>query len=326
MKKITTLGAVLALLLFANNANAKIWRVNNITGINANYTDVNTAINAGTTLAGDTIHIEPSPASYGNISVSKRVVIIGNGYFLTGTGSNAGLQANTNTSYANYFDFLAGSRGSVVEGMQASVIYLEEHQITVKRNNITSWTYIYPGCDSCYIQQNCFSGVYYSGAPVANRIVVTNNVFATYGYGIYWPSTVSGVIENNTFVYYSYMQVWNAQIDNNVYAGGSVQLNNNVFFNNICESTEFPAGNSNQQNIVMTNVWLGTGSSDGQYFLKAGSPALGTGYGGVDIGFTGGTNPYKLSGIVDVPTIYQLTVPPTGTSTINVTISTRSNN
>src|SRR4051812_48353519 len=102
MKKITTLATVLLFLLCTNSTYAKIWRVNNITGINANYTDVNTAINAGTTQAGDTIHIEPSTTSYGNVSVSKRVVIIGNGYFLTGTGSNTGLQANTNTSYANY--------------------------------------------------------------------------------------------------------------------------------------------------------------------------------------------------------------------------------
>lgn len=327
MKKITTLGALIALLFLANQAQAKIWRVNNTVGINANYTDIATAINSGTTLPGDTIHIEPSVSGYNaNITVTKRVVIIGNGYLLGGTGANTGLQANTTTSSTGYFVFDAGSRGSVIEGMQMSSCYLYEHQITVKRNNIQGWLYLATGCDSDYIQQNYFYGIYYTGNPTANRIVVTNNIFSASGYGIYWPSTVSGIVENNTFLYYTYFTIWNAQVDNNIFAGGSMTLNNCVFFNNICEATEFPAGNGNQQNIAMSSVWLGTGSNDGQYFLKPGSPALGTGYGGVDIGATGGPNPYKISGIPDVPSIYQLTVPPTGTSTINVTISTRSNN
>ena len=325
MKKITTIITVLLFFLFTNSTYAKIWRVNNITGINANYTDVNTAINAGTTLAGDTIHIEPSPTSYGNITVNKRLVFIGNGYLLSGTGGNAGLQSNTNTSTSASFDFVAGSRGSIVEGMSISVVYLEDHQLTVRRNSV-SYVYLYSTCDSCNIQQNYVFYVVNNTAVTASRIVITNNLFQGSGYGIGLPSTVSAIIENNTFPTGSYLNVWGSQVDNNIFGSGTVTLNNSVAFNNICDGTEFPAGNGNQQNITMTNVWVSTGSTDGYYFLKPGSPALGTGQNGYDIGFTGGPNPYKLSGIPDVPSIYQLTVPPTGTNTINVTISTRSNN
>lgn len=68
--------------------------------------------------------------------------------------------------------------------------------------------------------------------------------------------------------------------------------------------------------------------------LKAGSPALAAGLtvGTVvtpDCGAFGATDPYKLSGIPNIPSIYTLTVPvsiPAGTNSMNVTISTRNNN
>ncbi|WP_315820967.1 hypothetical protein [Paraflavitalea speifideaquila] len=48
-----------------------------------------------------------------------------------------------------------------------------------------------------------------------------------------------------------------------------------------------------------------------------------------DCGAFGGNDPYKLSGIPAIPSIYLLTVPasiPSGSSSMNVTFSTRNNN
>ena len=105
-------------------------------------------------------------------------------------------------------------------------------------------------------------------------------------------------------------------------------MNNNVYFNNISDGTLFGNANGNQQNVTSASLFTqaGTVNEDAYWKLKAGSPAIGAGYGGVDCGAFGGPNPYKLAGIPNVPTIYQLTVPPTGTTNINVTISTKSNN
>ena len=51
----------------------------------------------------------------------------------------------------------------------------------------------------------------------------------------------------------------------------------------------------------MTTVFKYTGSTDGRYKLKAGSPAIGYGVGGVDCGIYGGPEPYVLSGMPTVP-------------------------
>jgi hypothetical protein len=86
----------------------------------------------------------------------------------------------------------------------------------------------------------------------------------------------------------------------------------------------------------MTNVYTGgsTGSQDSRTVLKPGSPAIGAGLtvGAVvspDCGAFGATDPYKLSGIPNTPTIYTLSVPvsiPSGSASMNISFSTKNNN
>ncbi len=69
-------------------------------------------------------------------------------------------------------------------------------------------------------------------------------------------------------------------------------------------------------------------TTDGKFRLKPGSPAIGAGIDGVDLGIFGGPNPYKLSGIPSIPTIYKLEASSLNATTnpFTVTFSTRSNN
>jgi hypothetical protein len=69
-------------------------------------------------------------------------------------------------------------------------------------------------------------------------------------------------------------------------------------------------------------------STDGKWELRAGSPALVAGSAGVDCGAFGGPVPYILSGIPDLPHIYEADVPATATtdSGLPVTIKVMSGN
>ncbi|HNY02790.1 MAG TPA: hypothetical protein PKG48_09400, partial [Bacteroidales bacterium] len=91
--------------------------------------------------------------------------------------------------------------------------------------------------------------------------------------------------------------------------------------------TQFPVGNGNQQNINMTDVFLGTNSTstDGQWQLAVGSPAIGAGNDGSDCGIFGGATPYVLSGLPSIPAIYEINMPSAGTSAngINVTVKAK---
>jgi hypothetical protein len=76
------------------------------------------------------------------------------------------------------------------------------------------------------------------------------------------------------------------------------------------------------------------GSLDGKYQLAVSSPAIGGGVdiGGVkpDCGAFGGNNPYQLSGIPAIPSIYSFSFPngnsvPLNSTSININFSTRDN-
>jgi hypothetical protein len=67
-------------------------------------------------------------------------------------------------------------------------------------------------------------------------------------------------------------------------------------------------------------------STDGQWQLKANSPALGAGENGVDCGMFGGSTPYILSGMPNIPAIYYLNTPMVPSDVIDVAIKAKSHN
>ena len=75
-------------------------------------------------------------------------------------------------------------------------------------------------------------------------------------------------------------------------------------------------------------------SEDSRWQLKAGSPAIGVAWNGTvtsgDCGVYGSSatgTAYVISGVPNVPSIYKLSAPAVTTSnTLNITISTRTNN
>ena len=115
---------------------------------------------------------------------------------------------------------------------------------------------------------------------------------------------------------------------------GSFEGAGNVVVNNIGNATQFGNANGNQQNVSMANVFVGAGeniSPDGQWKLKAGSPAIGAAYGStaekpIDIGIFGNYTPYVLSGLPPIPTIYFIENEPIGSDTdpVSVTIKVKS--
>ena len=60
---------LLALSLFSTSSFAAIWRVNNITGVDADFTDLTSAVAGANT--GDTIYIEPGATAISGGSINK---------------------------------------------------------------------------------------------------------------------------------------------------------------------------------------------------------------------------------------------------------------
>lgn len=329
----------------AHSASARILRVNNNIGITAEYTSVVTAVAA--TLAGDTVYVEPSPINYTetggipNITINRKITIIGNGSFLS---THAGLQVNINDSYfVGYFTFAAGSDGSAIYGLRFYNVTINDavNNITIRRCRVESG-----GSGGISIQgtgsnnsilENWIGNLISRGSGgIQTNLSIKNNVS---GAGINILLNDIAIIENNVSIGSPALNLNGATRSfayNNIFIG---TINNqsgvaDALKNNITSSNTLPAGNGNQNNVLMTNVFTTYPfTTDGGATLRVASPALNAGLfgSGDDIGaFNDGTNrPTFVLGLIPpiVPTIYSVSgVGVVNTQFMNVTISTRSNN
>lgn len=275
--KTFTINILLAIFLLSgiSNVSAKVWRVNNWPGVSADYNNINSAMSAAS--AGDTIHIEGTPYNYGDVTMTKRLVLLGSGYFISGYGNDT-TQENVYPTCINRLWCNNGSQNSILTGITINgnpadnqyTLYFNTNNITLYRcyvvagapnsrnglirieaniNNITiSGCYVYQtwsstGCCPPWIQTINMGGN-------NTGIVITNNVIKQGG------KTVS-----------SYGSAWAIYMETNCYAVitnnvimGSMRIFNSTFANNIqiicgqagCYNTDGSYPNVTQNNIGNT--------------------------------------------------------------------------
>ncbi|MCU0333771.1 MAG: hypothetical protein MUF62_01835 [Chitinophagaceae bacterium] len=327
---------VLTTLLNLPAAEAKIWRVNNSTGVTADFTTLQAAHNGAA--PGDTIHLEPSLNSYGNLSMTKRLVILGTGAFST---ANPDLQADPKHAFVGNISINnTGANGSVI-----SVRFADGINIGTGVANITLTGCVGDAagsfdnvncCGRPHIEINNADNIVISRSMVtsirftnnSNNIVISNNII----WGLVASDASSdGVITNNV------IRAGNANdaaaINNSVVANNIFNRSLNTSFVNCNVGNNFAPGTGTPPSgftfADMSTIFLNAnaGFVDNAFQLRPGSPALGAGEGGIDCGAFGGGNPYRLGATPAIPSIYRLTVPaaPAGNS-MTITFSTRSNN
>jgi len=329
MKKIS----ILFVILMASIAvNATIWRVNNNPGITT-YTSFSEAQSVAAN--GDTLYIEGSLVSYGDIFVTKQLTIIGPGYFLT---QNPQTQANPVIAQFEKVKFNEGSSFSILSGIVVNgSTYINVGNILIKGNFCNGGIVLnsnlnHDSISNIFIFNNWINtgsdywGGISSGGGVNNNVIVSNNyIGGTYTFLMNGSCTC--IINNNILRFGSHL-ISNSTFSNNIQLEGGSNPSDNYYYNNIGSGTQFPNNNGNQQNVDMSLVFVGaTGNStDGKYQLKPGSPAIGAGNDGTDCGMFGGTMPYVLSGLPQIPAIYEIDMPASGNnvSGINVTVKAKS--
>lgn len=342
--------ALVLLVCCAFAAEAKIWRVNNNAGVNADFTTMYAAVAAAT--AGDSIYLEPSATSYAtnSFTLSKRLVFVGPGYFLDPTNAsepaNTGLQYATKSALLDFFWLGAGADGSKFLGVTISgSIYVQAvNNVIFERVYFPAGLYFQSGNSDGFTFRKCFlnggSVINSAGGTQQTNMVIENCIFYNGSYATLPTLSGSGnIFRNNTIVGGNVFTLPNCYIANSIFGIGSqCVFTNSTIKNNLFQIAQTLPGTAvnNQLSVNMANVLVGgsTGSLDSRSMLKSGSPAIAAGLtvGSVvtpDCGAFGATDPYRLSGIPNIPTIYSFTVPvsiPAGTSSMNITFSTRNNN
>lgn len=357
---------VSAFISQTQTAYAKIWRVNNKSNYNGSTTfgenyggtnaypvfeQINQAVGWTSVKNGDTLHIEGSPDVYEQADISKRLVIIGAGYFLA---DNPKTSNDLLDSRIYRVEFEAGSEGSVLIGVNigfgnsgSGYVIVNVNTITVKRCRIERGIAPASGLQMLTVLQNFFPSTYNTSAltignagfvpPVDlifNNNIVQKTLVWTYGNGN--PGKLTQC-RNNIFdgpdnLATPSLKFATTDFQNNILiaTGAIVEITANaadVAYNIGTQSAQFGTANNNLVVPNTTSLFVGGTSPDGQYLIKSGSQAFQNGSDGADRGAFGGfvvTSRYTLSGLAPVPVVYQATttgvVTPSG---LPVTIKAR---
>lgn len=315
--------SICAIVLFLGiSVQAKIWRVNNNPSINADYSNLQAAINNASN--GDTIYVEGSASLYeGNetstISVNRKVVIIGPGYNLA---ENDSTLFNKSHAEIQSLVFSPGSDSSVVQGCKITHVTVDASNVFVQRNFID---YVYLANSSAIsnpvVKQNLISGTIRDIEKVSNG-VITNNILL---------SDLACINGNNLYSNY-YIAHNNINGYHTITSVGSyaISVRHSTIENNICrypilagyytiDNVWFSQYNTINNNLSsLDNLYdaqfVGGSIIDKQYMLQSGSVAIGAATDGSDCGAFGGSAPYVLSGLPPIPHIYEIIAPTSGSA------------
>lgn len=322
-----TLAALVAAFTLQAQTKPRIWRVNNnYVYVASNtppqpcdhcFTNLQSAINDSDVKAGDTLHIEASPTPYGGganqtlpITINKRLVLLGPGYFLN---ENQGLQHNLTPATIRGITLEPSSKGTILKGLSIGFsagndLRINADSVTIERCHISYITFINmtTTLSNIAIRQN-FVDTHISGAAAGqdpvNNLILSNNYI---GGLVSLSANFQGIATQNVFDYnstttgvdaYSGMKFYN-----NIFRRGMLLQNNsnsvgNVYNNifNVLPTWLNVVGNTNISKD-MGDVF-GTGTTDGQYVpLSFCTDCIGK-------GMFGGPDPYRLSGVPDIPAI-----------------------
>lgn len=370
-KRLFTIYAVLIALLMTSFSNAKTWRVNNqsnydgTTNFGSNFggtstfpvfKQINEAVQYPNVLAGDTLHIEGSPLIYEDAIITKRLVVIGPGYFLT---ENPKVSNNTYDAKIGRVTFNSGSEFSQVIGMNVlndgsnsdGTIYVNVNDITVKRCRIERDVQFATQLVDVYILQNFFTNTYDTNALQHNGsnsfippqgIVFNNNICQK---PLIWSHSAWGtgtIMECNNNIFDGptnelSLEFNTGSFQNNILKAAGITTNinsgtnNNVQYNTVSNASVFSGTTGNLWVANMSTLFVSSGTTDGNYQLQEGVANNQPGSDGAERGAFGGivvTNRYNLSGLGAIPVVYDVTttgVSEPGTGLL-VSVKARTNN
>lgn len=329
MKKTIVILALLAWCGVA--AQSAILRVSNVVGSTALYSSIDEAIMKAN--EGDTIMVDGSATSYGNIFVGKRVVLMGPGYFLNENGI-----CLSSPAPARLQDVEMGASGIIMQGMTVEGgVEVTDPRCVITRcridGKIQLWGPHYEGKSgnavNCVIHQNFLGGMILGDyeesiyEPTISGTLVTNNIFTGWvnGYlgaiGFVKESTIAYNTWTEKSSYVTLHSVFNSTINNNIFPLAEADAedvdgreyanttnlynarNNNVFLLDSCsnlKSWEWEEKVSPFQGHTDTD--LAVKAVEDELFQD-------------NVGAFSGDDPYVISGIPTGPVVENLVIPAT---------------
>ena len=300
-KTIVTLVALCA----AVTVNATVLRVSNVSGSTAPYSTIQDALSAAA--EGDTIMLDASAKNYTwgrEDKVTKRVVIIGPGYWLQDNGI---IQEGSQRACIENYAFKIAANGVVVIGVWFdSTIDIAKNctNVVIKRCNLRDGVGLGSNADRCVFHQNYVRGSIKGGGAYHQ---ITNNIFIQhFDVGYTFQNMPHSYIAYNTFMGNNTIRLWDC---------GDCTVEKNISADKFYDSGS--GTNSFDDNIIIES--LKDNNTYDNNIIDSGVQALNL---STTHGAFAGDSPYVISGLPSAPIIEDLQAPTTVEygSMMNVTI------
>lgn len=372
MKKSISIFIAISLIAicFAQSTFAKIWRVNNHSNYNGStlwgdnfggtaaypvFGEINHTVSSGMVNSGDTVHVEGSTVTYQFATITKKLVIIGTGYFLSDNPKTSNDVLETNLAR---IAFNSGSENSQLIGVNMVSagnafdrdVYINVNGVVVKRCRIEGQVVLGFPLSDVYILQNFFPNTVVNNAISTNGnsfftpptdLVFNNNICQktlTWGTPLASPTTLWPILQCNNNVFDGPDNLANpnlafsaGEFRNNILMPTNAVVNiaaspGNISYNIGTMPAQFGIADNNLVVPAIATIFVTSASTDGAYQIADGTTADNSGSDGTDRGAFGGvatTSRYTLSGLAAIPVIYEITSSGASSTTLPVTIKAR---
>ena len=281
---------LLCLFLTCVSLPADVLTIDNNPGTVAMYDNLTDAYDAA--MDNDTLLFAPSATAYGSVTSYKPLTFLGPGY-LPDVNGVPGL--NNNVADVDIaFNQLAGtgdSSGSTARGISGQIsVGSGVINITIDKcwNGNHTWTI----SDVATISRCYFTSTGATLSLNTSNSSVTNCIV----------SNLALNIENTTathcIITRSIGSVPSSSVSNTIFnfsGAGFFDDDGSFSFCMSIGGNYLPSGGNNINGQILADVFVPSGTFDGQYQLKSGSTAEGTGSSGANMGIFGAATPYGLS-------------------------------
>ena len=343
--------------MLLGNANAKSWRVCSKPEAKADFRSVAAAVASNSVFSGDTLYLEPGHYEESTVSITKKLVIIGPGYFFEENGIYA-----ANPGEAVFGQGFSMSKGVTVIGCKSNNNIFLSDSTTLDRCALYqgAWGNAISGGEVDNVMvKNCFifGNIYYSNGngrgPSYNNIYQNNIIHGRF-FDEY-NNCYSFIVRNNTIVdsfvssnpiemvkAFQNSEIYNNIIINmtNEYRINVVnQVSDTIYYahyamqyyttNNVHHNILSNSPNNNFLNCVFNAsvedvlIWNNANTLEEKYKHKTNGPAVGASVNGTTCGAYGQVNggrAYQPAGIPQYrPYIYDAKIDdtPSNNNTIN---------
>jgi uncharacterized protein YjbI with pentapeptide repeats len=331
MKKIIAFTSYLILITTVTYATVRT--VSNNSAIPAQYTSLQTAIDASS--IGDTMLVAGSPTSYGDITINRKVVIYGAGYNnpygyntivadIALSSQNASIGASGSRISGIYCSNDLYFYGNYAGGGKMENVVFERCRLQYIDFNRSDVTYTNDTIRNCLIQDSYI----YFNAGTYNNVIFHNNIFdSEYLYQSSSADLSSVDLKNNVmldessnFFSSDSYRIKYMIIQNNIFYAAEPQgcygctFNYNITYLNTNDDL-IGTDNTGSGNIIGTDPKFvdypsAGGGFDYQYDFTLqypGSPGVNAGNDGSDIGIMGGIMPYVPGANPRIPQVTEIT-------------------